>query len=81
MDKTDALIIENLKKAGELIREAAQMTLPKTATPEDAVHTVVVLMFRAIIPKEAALEYRRLGGTAIEAYRDALMKSVRQTDA
>jgi hypothetical protein len=76
MDKTDALIIENLKKAGELIREAAQMTLPKAVTPEDAVHTVVALMFRAIIPREASLEFTRLGGTNVEVFRNALMEAL-----
>lgn len=78
VDATDQLVIQNLKRAGDLIREAVQMTLPKTATPEDAVNEVVAFMVRAVIPRAAALEFNRLGGSNADKFRRALLSALHE---
>ena len=59
-----------------MLREATQMAITEKATPEEAVEMVVALMVTAIIPKEAVLEFRRLGGSNIEQFRRALRLSL-----
>jgi hypothetical protein len=62
MTSKEAIVVENLKRASDLIREAAQMMLRDDARPEDGVKLVRALMLRAMIPREVTLEFTRLGG-------------------
>lgn len=62
MDKTEAIVIETLKRASALIQEAVQMAIPLTAAPEDAVRAVRALTLRALMPRVACEEFIRRGG-------------------
>lgn len=77
VDHTESAIIDNLKKAGYLIREACQMTLPHQATPEDAASMIVSLLVRAIVPRNAIMEFSRLGGTNPDKFKVILRDAIR----
>jgi hypothetical protein len=66
MTSKEAIVVENLKRASDLIRESAQMMLRDDAKPEDGVKLVRTLMLRAMIPKAVAQEFTRLGGKDYE---------------
>jgi Protein of unknown function (DUF551) len=68
----EALILETLRRASDLIREAAQMALLPYAPPEEAVRFVRALTMRALMPKIAAMEFVRLGGTNTDVFADIL---------
>jgi hypothetical protein len=74
-DLTDKLVIENLKRAANLIVEAAHMA-GSLETPESGVQLVTTLWRRAFQPRMAAQEFTRLGGVDIDAFRAALSVAV-----
>src|SRR6202041_2815385 len=74
----EVLIMETLKRAGDLVREAAQMVMDRGSPvpPEEAARCVRALMLRAIMPKVAAQEFNRLGGGSIDVFGAAVGPSL-----